>query len=60
MEELHSADIEVRSGEKLSAGKRSFWRKSGYDKCDFKLMLVVGPSGDCDVKVSEKVIKRSE
>ncbi|KAJ3467540.1 hypothetical protein MRS44_005104 [Fusarium solani] len=60
MEELHSADIEVRSGEKLSAGKRSFWRKSGYDKCDFKLMLVVGPSGDCDVKVSKKVIKRSE
>ncbi|EEU46778.1 uncharacterized protein NECHADRAFT_35919 [Fusarium vanettenii 77-13-4] len=60
MEELRSVDIEVRPGAKLSAGGRTWMRTSTYDKFKFELMLVVGPSGDCDVEVSENVIKRSE
>ncbi|KAI8721869.1 hypothetical protein NCS52_00329500 [Fusarium sp. LHS14.1] len=60
MEELRSVDIEVRPGVKLSAGARTVLGKRAYHECEFNLMLVVGPSGDCDVEVSENVIKRSE
>lgn len=59
MEELRSVDIEVRQGTKLSS-TQTWWGSTVYPKCDFKLMLSVGPSGDCDVEVSENVIKRSE
>ncbi|RSL53572.1 hypothetical protein CEP54_010309 [Fusarium duplospermum] len=58
MEELRSVDIEVGQGTKLRP-TRNKWGKTEYDNCDFKLMFVVGPSGDCDVEVSENVIKRS-
>ncbi|KAI8681256.1 hypothetical protein NCS55_00376100 [Fusarium keratoplasticum] len=59
MEELRSVDIEVRQGTKLSS-TQTWWGSTVYPNCDFKLMLSVGPSGDCDVEVSENVIKRSE
>ncbi|RSL37888.1 hypothetical protein CEP53_015393, partial [Fusarium sp. AF-6] len=60
MQVLHSVELEVRKGTKLpSSGARIWWFNSTYDECNFKLMLSVGPSGDCDVEVSENVIKLS-
>ncbi|KAI8682645.1 hypothetical protein NCS56_00387700 [Fusarium sp. Ph1] len=54
MKELHSVDIEVRQTQ-----TRWGWGRTPCRNRDFKLMLVVGPSGDCVVEVSENVIKRS-
>ncbi|RSM01816.1 hypothetical protein CEP52_008324 [Fusarium oligoseptatum] len=58
MEVLRSVDIEVRKGTKLSS-RRTFMGTTAYHECNFKLILSVGPSGDCDVEVSENVIKLS-
>lgn len=58
MKELHSVDIEVHQDTKLRP-KRNMVGQTEYHECNFKLMFVVGPSGDCDVEVSENVIKRS-
>ncbi|RSL86364.1 hypothetical protein CEP51_002855 [Fusarium floridanum] len=58
MEVLHCVDIEVRKGTKLSS-RRTFMGTTAYHKCHFNLSLAVGPSGDCDVEVSENVIKLS-
>ncbi|UPK91770.1 hypothetical protein LCI18_002705 [Fusarium solani-melongenae] len=57
MKELYSVDIETRQDTK----SRIFWRrgKKASRNCDFKLTLVVGPSGDCVVEVSGSGIKRS-
>ncbi|KAJ4327519.1 hypothetical protein N0V84_002047 [Fusarium piperis] len=60
MKELLSVDIEVHKGTKLSSGAPTGWNKTAHDKCEFELTLAVGPSGDCDVEVSDNVIKRSE
>ncbi|KAM6534811.1 hypothetical protein FALCPG4_004434 [Fusarium falciforme] len=60
MQELHGVDVEVHPGVIPSAGARTWQGRTAYRQCDFKLRLVVGPSGDCDVKVSGNVIKRSE
>ncbi|KAL2690003.1 hypothetical protein Neosp_004069 [[Neocosmospora] mangrovei] len=59
MKELHSIDVKTHEDTEFTGGGRT-WLGPTYDKCKFELMLVVGPSGDCDVEVSGNVIKRNE
>lgn len=59
MKVLHKVDIEVRPGTKLK-NARKWWGPTAYHECHFTLTLVVGPSSNCVVEVSENVIVRSK